>query len=91
MQQFPSTNQQQELNKRLPWTAYLQKTATCTSANIENVMIFLIEMKNNIEHNLKFSKGIAHRSTLSIKKSLVPFFPEKINRETQRDSSHSSF
>jgi hypothetical protein len=55
------------------------------------VMIFLIEMKNNIEHNLKFSKGIAHRSTLSIKKSLVPFFPEKINRETQRDSSHSSF
>jgi hypothetical protein len=59
-----------------------QKPPPCTSANIDNVMVFFIEMKNSIKHNLKFSKGISHRSTRSIKNSLVPFFPDKINRET---------
>jgi hypothetical protein len=35
-------------------------------------------MEDGIEQNLKFSKDIAHRSTLSIKNSLIPFLPDKI-------------
>jgi len=85
----PTNNKKQ--TKDYPEQLIFRRPQPYTSASIENVMIFLIEMKNSIEDNLKFSKGIAHQSTLSIKNYLVPFFPDKINHETQRDSSHLGF
>ena len=59
--------------------------------NIDEGMIFLMEMENYEEEDLKFLKILWRHSALPLKNSFIPFFPDQINHHAERNSTHSSF
>jgi len=59
--------------------------------NVDEKMIFLMEMKHHEEEDLKFPKNQCRKGTLPLKYSLVAFIPYQVNYHAERNSSHSSF
>jgi hypothetical protein len=59
--------------------------------NIDEGMIFLMEMENHEEEDLKFLKNLCRHGALPLNNSFIPFFPYQINHLAERNSSHSSF
>jgi len=53
-------------------------------------MIIVMEMENHEKQSLEFTKERSNRAACAVKNSFVPFLPDNINKDTKRDTPHSS-